>query len=360
MNDKINVLVVEDSPAAQLLLVHLLNSHERLNVLGTANDGEEALEFLTRMRPDVIVMDVHMPRLDGYETTRRIMETQPVPIVVCSATLNPEEVANTFRAFEAGALALIAKPVGPGHPDFQAIRAKFIETVILMSEIKVVRRWQRLRRPGAPAAPTVPRPAEPQAQLVAIGTSTGGPPVLQTILSGLPADFPAPVLIVQHIAAGFVTGLAEWLDQTTGFPVRIAAHGEPMEAGRAYLAPDGYHLGAGAQRRIALSRSEPENGLRPAVSFLFRSVAEQCGARAVAVLLTGMGKDGAEELKQLHDLGAVTIAQDAASSAVYGMPGEAMKLRAVRYSLAPDRIPAALIGLVSPGSAETAARRMGR
>jgi two-component system chemotaxis response regulator CheB len=195
---------------------------------------------------------------------------------------------------------------------------------------------------------------------VAIGTSTGGPPVLQTILSGLPADFPAPVLIVQHIAAGFVTGLAEWLDQTTGFPVRIAAHGEPMEAGRAYLAPDGYHLGAGAQRRIALSRSEPENGLRPAVSFLFRSVAEQCGARAVAVLLTGMGKDGAEELKQLHDLGAVTIAQDAASSAVYGMPGEAMKLRAVRYSLAPDRIPAALIGLVSPGSAETAARRMGR
>lgn len=361
MNNPINVLVVEDSPAVQLLLVHLLNGDPRLKVIGTAGDGEEALELIQRVKPDVIVMDVHMPRLDGYETTRRIMETQPVPIVVCSASLNPEEVANTFRALEAGAVALVAKPLGPGHPDFAATTAKFLETVVLMSEIKVVRRWARLRRVGQPPvkAPGRARGTEAPVQVVAIGASTGGPPVLQTILTGLPPDFAVPVLIVQHIASGFVGGLAEWLTQTTGFPVRVASQGEPLLAGRAYLAPDGHHLGIDAHQRIALDKSQPENGLRPAVSYLFRSVATHCGSRAVGVLLTGMGRDGADELKHLHDLGAATIAQDAESSAVFGMPGEAAKLGAVSYTLSPDRIPLALIGLVAT-SPESAARRIER
>jgi two-component system chemotaxis response regulator CheB len=288
------------------------------------------------------------------------METQPVPIVVCSASLNPEDVANTFRALEAGAVALVAKPLGPTHPDFAANAAKFLETVVLMSEIKVVRRWARLRRVGKPVkGPERARAAEAPVRVVAVGASTGGPPVLQTILTGLPPDFPVPVLIVQHIASGFVEGLAEWLTQTTGFPVRVASQGEPLLPGRAYLAPDGHHLGIDAQHRIALDRSQPENGLRPAVSYLFRSVATQCGSRAVGVLLTGMGRDGADGLKHLHDLGAATIAQDAESSAVYGMPGEAAKLGAVSYTLSPDRIPLALIGLVAT-SPESAARPLER
>lgn len=352
---QIKILVVEDSPVAQLLLVHILNSDTALTVLGTANNGEEALEFLKRNKPHVIVMDIHMPGLDGFETTRRIMETQPVPIVICSASLNPAEVAQTFRALEAGAVAVVAKPVGLGHQEYEDMAGKLVETVKLMSEVKVVKRWPRSRRAGGPAAASLPAGAKPSdgaIKVVAIGTSTGGPPVLQTILTGLPKDFSVPVLIVQHIAAGFLPGLVDWLNQTTGFSIHIAAHGEPLLPGRAYLAPDGYHMGLGGSGQIALSKQEPENGLRPAVSHLFRSVASVCGASAVGVLLTGMGRDGADELKALQDLGAVTIAQDAESSVVHGMPGEAIKLGAATYILAPDKIPAVLAALAAKKSNE--------
>lgn len=360
MNKKISVLVVEDSPVAQLLLVHILNSDPALTVLGTANNGEEALAFLKRNKPDVIVMDIHMPGLDGFETTRRIMETQPVPIVICSASLNPAEVARTFRALEAGAVAIVAKPVGLGHHEYEDMAGKLVETVKLMSEVKVVKRWPRSRWADGLAAVSLPagaKPSDGSIKVVAIGTSTGGPPVLQTILAGLPKDFRFPVLIVQHIAAGFLPGLVDWLNQTTGFPIRIAAHGEPLLPGCAYLAPDGCHLGLGGSGQVALSKQEPENGLRPAVSYLFRSVAAVCGANAVGVLLTGMGRDGADELKLLKDLGAVTIAQDAESSVVHGMPGEAIKLGAATYVLAPDKIPPMLASLAVQKPRETPAAR---
>ena len=350
MNNKINVLVVEDSPVAQMLLVHILNSDSRLNALGTANNGEEALAFLNRNKPDVIVMDIHMPGMNGFETTRRIMETQPVPIVICSASLNPAEVSQTFQALEAGAVAIVAKPVGLGHQEYENMAGKLVETVKLMSEVRVVKRWPRKGRADAPAA--IPAASEPQTsptgiKVVAIGTSTGGPPVLQTILAGLPRDFPIPVLIVQHIAAGFLPGLVDWLNQTSGLPIHIAAHGERLLPGCAYLAPDGYHLGLGASSQIALSKQEPENGLRPAVSYLFGSVAAVCGANAVGVLLTGMGRDGADELKLLKELGAVTIAQDAESSVVHGMPGEAIKLGGATHVLPADKISKLLLTLVT-------------
>jgi two-component system chemotaxis response regulator CheB len=174
----------------------------------------------------------------------------------------------------------------------------------------------------------------------------------------LPRHFALPLLIVQHIAAGFLPGLVEWLAQTTGFPIHIATHGEPVAPGCAYLAPDGVHMGLGANCRIALSEHAPENGLRPSVGHLFRSVASVCGGNAVGVLLTGMGRDGAEELKQLKDLGAFTIAQDAASSVVHGMPGEAIKLGAAGYVLAPDKIAAMLAALAAkkPGEPRAASR----
>ena len=361
MNKKINVFVVEDSPAAQLLLVHILNSDPRLSVLGTASNGEEALAFLKwnkpdvikANKPDVIVMDIHMPGMDGYEVTRRIMETQPVPIVVCSASVNPAEVATTFRALEAGALAVAAKPVGLGHQDYANRAAKLVEAVALMSEVRVVRRWPRAAQADAPAVnPPAPQPqsSASRIQVVAIGTSTGGPPALRTILAGLPRRFPIPLLIVQHIATGFLPGLVEWLGQATGFPIQIAAHGEPVLPGRAYLAPDGFHMGLGANGQIALSNHAPENGLRPCVGHLFRSVASVCGGHAAGVLLTGMGRDGAEELKLLRDLGAVTIAQDAESSVVHGMPGEAIRLGAVTHVACPERIAAMLHALLVPHS----------
>jgi len=352
---KINVLVVDDSTVARMHLVHLLESDPQINVIGTVNDGEAALLFLKETRPDVVLMDIHMPGLDGFETTRRIMETQPLPIVICSATTNAREIAITFRALEAGAVACVAKPVGRDHADHEATAAELLQAVKLMSEVRVVRRWARApQRPQSaqpfppPALPVVEvPPASGEVVIIGIGTSTGGPPVLQTILAGLPKNFPVPILIVQHIATGFLSGLAEWLNQTTGFQVHIGAYGVVPLPGHVYLAPDGFHLGLGAGGRILLTKEEPENGLRPAVSYLFRSLAGVCGPAAVGVLLTGMGKDGAAELKLMRDRGAITIAQDSESSVVHGMPGEAIALGGATHVLPADRIAGALLNLVT-------------
>jgi len=347
----VNVLIVEDSPVQQALIGHILSADPEVTIIGTANNGAEAVDFVTRQRPDVITMDLNMPQMNGLDATRRIMETIPVPIVIVSANWDPQEVATTFRAMEAGALAGVEKPRGLGHKDFETTAQQLVQTVKLMSEVKVVRRWPRrqLESPAQPITPPLPELSQPSTtiKLVAIGASTGGPPVLQTLLSSLPKTFPVPVLIVQHIAVGFLPGLVEWLSQATGFAVRIPAPGELLLPGHAYLAPDGCHLAVERGPRAVLSQSPPESNLRPAVSHLFRSVAETLGNQAVGVLLTGMGKDGAAELKVLRERGAITIAQDKESSAVHGMPGEAIQLGAAMHILPPERIVEALVKLVS-------------
>lgn len=342
----IRVLVVEDSPVAQELLVHILTSDPALEVAGVVNNGEEALAAVERLRPDIVTMDVHMPKLNGYEATRAIMETRPTPIVIVSASTNTKEVASTFRAMEAGALAVLPRPPGPGHPNYVEEAHALIQTVRLMSEIKLVR---RLPRPASAPLSRAVRPllhAPAGIQVVAIGASTGGPHVLHTILSGLPPDFGAPVLIVQHIAARFLPGFVDWLSVSSLFPLRIAAHGESLRPGNGYLAPEGFHLGVGGGLRIALSEDPPDDGLRPSVHHLFHSVAAVFGPHAVGVLLTGMGKDGALGLSELKRNGAITIAQDEASSIVHGMPGEAVKLGAVTHVLSPEGITALLAALV--------------
>jgi two-component system chemotaxis response regulator CheB len=346
MSGKIKVLVADDTQVMRTLLVELLNRDPCIRVIGAVGDGQAALDFLDAggERPDVVVMDIHMPRMDGFEATRRIMETRPVPIVICTATASPQDVAVAFRAMEAGAVACVEKPVALGV-DFAPRLQNLLQTVRLMSEVKVVRRWNRSR--NAPAVPTANGPtiarADPGIRLIGIGASTGGPLVLQTILSGLPKDFPVPLLIVQHIARGFLSGMVEWLSQTTGLSVRIAAHGAAALPGHAYVAPDDFHLAADPRGHLVLAREEPEKGLRPAVSYLFRSLADSYGANAVGVLLTGMGKDGAVELKRMKDHGAHTIAQDRESSIVHGMPGEAIELGAATQILPADKIAGALL-----------------
>ncbi|MEW6753274.1 MAG: chemotaxis-specific protein-glutamate methyltransferase CheB [Candidatus Latescibacterota bacterium] len=346
----IRVLVVEDSAVVRQFLVQLLEGAPDLGVAGTARDGAEAVEAALRLRPDVITMDINMPRLDGFEATRRIMETCPVPIVIVSGSWDTREVATTFRALEAGALAVLPRPSGLGHLDHAATAAEFVNTVRLMSEVKVVRRWPRAGWPaGAPAAPKPPGPARPSpVGVVAIGASTGGPLALQAILTGLPRELAAPLLIVQHIASGFVQGLTEWLARTSGWPVHVAIHEEPLLPGHAYVAPDGLHLGADGAGRVALSTAAPENGLRPAVAHLFRSVRQAYGLRAVGVLLTGMGTDGAEELKAMKEHGAVTVVQDHDTCVVHGMPGEALRLGAADHVLPPERIGPFLAVLCTP------------
>lgn len=336
----IKVLIVDDSASVRLFLQEILTADPGIEVVGSAGDGEEALEAVARLRPDVITMDVHLPRMNGLVATRRLMETFPTPIVIVSASLDAEEVATTFHALQAGAVAAVARPAGPGYPEHAAEVKNFVRTVKLMAEVKVVRRWSQFSRELTRPAPAVPvtAPIPAPIRAVAIGASAGGPLVIQTILAGLPHGFPVPLLIVQHMAPGFVAGFVEWLNLTSRLPVRLASHGELLQPGHAYVAPDGCHLEVTAGNRVSLRNATPVNGLCPSVSALFRSVAMVYDKEAIGVLLTGMGNDGAWELRVMRELGAVTIIQDQESSVIYGMPGEALKLKAAGHILPPAGI----------------------
>jgi two-component system, chemotaxis family, protein-glutamate methylesterase/glutaminase len=355
----IRVLVVEDSPTMRDFLIQILCSDPDITVVGTAETGEEALEAVEQTRPDIITMDIHMPRMNGFDATRRIMETHPTPIVIVSGAGDATDTAKAFRAIESGALAVLRKPSGIGHPENESSTAELVRTVKLMSEVKVVRRWPRYRQaepvPGPPHCKEIRLPAfQSQARIVAIGASTGGPPILQAILAALPRSFPVPVLIVQHIAAGFTQGLVEWLAQSSSLPVQIPIHGQSVLPGHVYVAPDGLQMAVGAGGLVQLRSDPPENGLRPSVACLFRSIANAYGPSAVGILLTGMGKDGAWELKLMKDQGAVTIAQDQETSVVHGMPGEAIRLGGATYVLSPEKIRLALTSLTTMGNNERA------
>lgn len=335
----IKVLIVDDSPTIRLFLEQLFNSDPDLKVVGQARDGEEAIEAVERLAPDVITMDIYMPRMNGLDATRRIMETRPTPIVILSGNLDEEEVVSSCRAMEAGALVALAKPTGSDHAKQKNDIASLVQTVKLMAEIKVVRRWFQPGK-GIPQAVSqaVSGPSPANSRVVAVGASTGGPVVINTILSSLPKGFPLPVLIVQHMATGFIRGFAEWLGFSSRLPVHIASHDEFMLPGHAYIAPDGFHMQVVAEKRIVLTKIGAGHGQCPSVASLFRSVAAVYGKNAVGILLTGMGDDGAKELELMKSKGAVTIAQDRESSIIFGMPGEAVKLGAATYVLPPDRI----------------------
>jgi two-component system, chemotaxis family, protein-glutamate methylesterase/glutaminase len=291
--------------------------------------------------------------MDGFEATRRIMESNPVPIVIVSASWNPEEVDKTFRTMEAGAVAALEKPRGMGHPNSESSVKELLQTVKLMSEVKVVRRWSKYKTAKGGASDATSGPVEPSVrakadtQLVAIGASTGGPMVLQTILSALPKDFPLPVVIVQHIALGFLAGLRDWLGRSASMPVHVAEDKQQLMNGHVYLAPDGFQMGVDRFKKVVLQKDVHDYTLCPSVSYLFKSVGESFGDRAIAVLLTGMGRDGAEEMKLMKDKGALTVAQDRESSVVHGMPGEAIRLGGATLILPPEKIASKLVELAS-------------
>ncbi len=346
----IKIVIAEDSPVVREYLKYILDSDPDLQVIGMVNDGHKAVEMVTRTKPDVVIMDIKMPIMNGFQATRRIMETAPVPIVLVSAIYDTQEATTTFRAIEAGALTVMEKPAGIADPNHEQSTRELIQTVKLMSEVKVVtRKPQFQRKKAVPAAPAQMEilHTSTDIKLVAIGGSTGGTLVLQTILLRLQKDFSAPIVIVQHIAAGFIEGLVEWLGQTTGFPVKVGAHSEILLPGHAYLAPDAFHMEVSQRNRISLSKAEKEKGLRPSVSFLFRSVANAFGKNAVGILLTGMGDDGTKELKLMKEKGALTIAQDEKTSLIFGMPARAIELGAAQYVLPPDKIAEALIRVVN-------------
>jgi two-component system chemotaxis response regulator CheB len=338
---RIRVLIVDDSIVVREAMRHAVESDPDLEVAGIAENGREAIERTLALAPDVIAMDFHMPDMNGIQATRRIMEEKPTPIVIVSGLLDPREASANFMALDAGALALLEKPRFTG-PEQQRALAEIAQTLKLMSEVSVVRRWRRTAggKPGiAVATPKeITPPKRGPFSMVVMGASTGGPQAIAGILSRLPGDFCLPILVVQHIAPGFLPGLVHWLDSQTGLAVCIAENGHRPLPGHVYFAPDGLHLGLGPSKQLRLSDDPPQNSLKPSVGHLFRSAADVLGEHGIGILLTGMGHDGAAELGAMRGRGALTIAQSEASCIVFGMPRAAQDAAAADVLLAPDEI----------------------
>jgi len=310
----------------------ILQKDPELQVVGEASNGEQALALVKRLQPQVVTMDIRMPKMDGLEAIREIMAEQPVPIVVVTSVDLDQETDLAAQARRLGAVAVLRRPTGIATADYEKFATRLIEQVKLLSTLKVIHRSRSARTTtGEPCQEPPPASAPARKiEIVAIGASTGGPAALHQILSQLPADFPAPIVIVQHISFGFVEGLASWLDDACPLHVKVAQQGERLHAGNVYLAPDNHHMLVDRFNQISLAATEPVGGHRPAVTVLFQSVAQAYGAAALAVILTGMGADGAVGMQALRHAGAMTLAQDQASCVVFGMPKEAIALGAIQ------------------------------
>lgn len=334
----IRLLLVEDSAVQREFLSFILEESGDFEIIATAGDGEEAVQQAGALHPDVILMDCHMPKLDGVGATRIIMETVPAPIVLMTASPAESEQEFTFDAIKNGALAVVSKPPAFGTPDFDRVAGQLVRTVRLMSEVKVVRRWPA-RTATARAQPAAAAPvARHGVHLVALVGSTGAPAVIAEILTAIGPSTRATFLIVQHMSDGFIAGFAGWLAARSGISTQVAQDGIQTQPGTAYVAPDGAQMGIDANGRIALSTEPDDDGFRPSGNYLLRSVARAFGRNAMGVLLTGMGRDGAAGLLELQRAGGLTVAQDEESSVVFGMPGEAVRLGAAGQVLPPEAI----------------------
>ncbi len=344
----IKILITDDSDTIAALLKTIFEKEPDMRVIGLARNGRQAVEMSRELRPDIITMDIRMPVMDGFETTRKIMSETPTPIVVVSSSVD-DELQICFRAIEEGALAVIEKPRAVNLKGFQTIGRKLVETVRAMAGVKVVRRY--IRQYGAPVEiqPTVPDLSGTPFEIVATGCSTGGPQALQTILSGLPAGFPTPVAVVQHMSQGFLLGMVEWLQKITPLKLKLAEDGEILQSATVYFAPEDRHLTLKRSAEGLASRltgDPPVGQFRPSATTLFQSTAHVCGRNAIGLLLSGMGDDGATGLLEMRRAGAHTVIQDKESSVVFGMPGSALALNAVDKVVELNGIALYLKGLV--------------
>lgn len=315
------VLIADDSPTARQALSLILRRAGDMQVVGEAASGREAVRLTEELRPDVVLMDITMPEMDGLQATGEIMHLAPTPIVVVSGSLDGRETEIAFQAIRAGALTVLPKPSGPGTARFDAEATKLINTVRAMAGVSVIHHWRK--RTPTPKSSKETMHAHTRPEIVGIVSSTGGPAALSEILSRLPAHFPLPVVVVQHIAPDFLPSLIKWLGSISSLAVRAAEPGTRPVPGTVYVAPGHAHLCVDSMRRFVLDTETPGRHV-PSGDVLFESVAKCYGAKAIGVVLTGMGDDGARGLRMMYDTGAFTIAQDEESSAVYGMPCEAV------------------------------------
>lgn len=340
----IRVLLVDDSPLVLHILQRMLSSFPEIQVVGTAANGREALDLLPALNPDVICTDLHMPVMDGLEFTREVMASHPRPILVVSVSVEPGS-PNVFRLLEAGAVDILPKPRDILGANLDKLANELASKIRILAGVHVFRRTR-----GAMAAPApksaLTRPQTP-VRIVVIGASTGGPQALREILGRLPAAFPLPVVCVQHIGSSFLSEMVAWLAEVCPLPVRKAAQGEAPQPGMVYFAPEDAHLELDGGGRFMLALAPPIDGHQPSVTVTMNAAARCFGAGTVGVLLTGMGRDGAEGMASIATAGGITLAQDEASSVVYGMNKQAVELGAVQHVLALEQIAPALVALAN-------------
>lgn len=344
----IRVLLVDDSPSVRAVLRRFFAKTRDIKVVGEAADGEQAVQAVLDLQPQVVVMDLQMPVMDGYAATERIMAVRPTPIVVLSSRANRNQIQTAFEAMKRGALEVLPKP--EDTPSWQHLADSLPETVRTVAEAQAAPR-PRLRpltpRQQTPPPQTAALPGiSSELRWVAIGASTGGPAAIRELLDEIPADIPVGILIVQHIASGFELGFADWLNKELPLDVRLAQDGERLRRGTVRLAPGGAHLRLEEGGVLRLDPDTPaRRGHRPSVDEMFLSCAAHCPREVAGVLMTGMGSDGVEGLLALRQAGGVTLVQDEASSVVFGMPRVALEKGAADIALPPRALARTLMRL---------------
>jgi two-component system, chemotaxis family, protein-glutamate methylesterase/glutaminase len=361
-NKKYRVLIVDDSAFMRKVLENIIKSDESLEVVGQAKDGREAVTLAESLKPDVITMDINMPHVDGLQATAQIMTTNPRPIVIVSSE-SREGADSTLKALELGAIDFVPKPSSGVDLDMQSVREDLLRKVRMSAKVRVVRTASRLVSTLQNATPAQSSPAssaqspsvtarpaavalaslDQRFPIVVLGASTGGPATVMRLAPGFTREFPAAVFLVQHMPASFTSQYAAQLAEFTGIRVKEAEANEPVQPGTLYICPGGQHLRVTPTGRVQLdSTSGRINGYLPNIDVTMESVAAYAGAMAIGVVLTGMGNDGAAGAKAIQRAGGLVIAQDEATSVIFGMPAEAIKAANVEQVLGIDDIYAAI------------------
>lgn len=336
----IRVLLVDDSQISRDFLRDIIEATDDICVVGEAHNGQQAVTMVEQLRPDIVCMDLEMPVMSGAEAIDQIMHRKAVPILVVSGE---DDAQKAYEALSLGALEVMKKPRFT-----QQDVTEFTNKIRLLAGVPVITRMRRMSyKPELNQAPQ-DADATPQSfkQVIAIACSTGGPQALSYLLAHLDTNLQVPILICQHMSDGFVDGMAQWLSGFSSLPIKVATHGERLEAQQVYLSPSEQHMTVDASHRIKLLERQATDIYRPCCNYLFDSVAQHFGRHAIALIMTGMGRDGASGMQKIKDSGGITLAQDEASSVIFGMNHEAISLGCVDKIIGLDKLPHQLNQLV--------------
>ena len=339
----VRVLIVDDSPVAREVLKSMLEADAGIRVIGMAGTGREAVELTARLKPDLVTMDLVMPGMNGMEATQHIMARYPTPILFFSSFLGPGGDYSRSDVLAAGALDIVEKPTPMLDPRW-ATAGALVQKVKSLAQVTVLRHIYGAERGARPVPRLAPR-RRTEIAVVAIGASSGGPRLLDDLLSAMPADYGPAIVVVQHMADGFLTGWLTALRQRCALDLKVAEDGDRLQSGRVLFAPPASHLTVLSGGRIRIEGGEPVGGFCPSVDLAFASIAQVYGKRAAGVLLTGMGVDGAAGLLAIRRAGGVTMVQDEASCVVFGMPRAAIDLNAAQHVLPPARLTRRMLAL---------------